>query len=250
MFRARPLTWLFVIATGCVDLAMILPPLHSPNVVNGDLPRLIFMWGVPAQLSLVAAWSAIGNGHRLARGAILTLGVFLAALLTAQFSYSWRDLLSFYMVHIVLVCGIALLMNSAGWLPGLSPLTKQPKQKFQFPVVEMFGWTCIVAIWSFAGRHARIDDDFYGLFFANSVTIPLFVIALLGRLSGWWFRVFLLLLAYGAAIFMARLTAGRFDSDVGFVLLGMNLTQVTYLALWCVVRRLDDVMQIPTDDLG
>ena len=251
MFRDRPLTWLFFIATACVDLAMILPTFHAPEVARGDLPRLIFLFGIPAQLSLAAIWAAVGGGHRLARGAMLTLAVFLATLATMRFPYAWQNLLSFYLLQALLVASGSLLLNAGGWLRKWSPRNEQEKQKFQFSVIEMFGWTCLAAIWAFAAHHARMEDDFYGLYLTNSVIVPLAMVALLNCSCVWWFRGFLILLGYAVAILMARFTAGRFDSDADFILLGLNLTQVTYLALWYAVQRLDDAMNVlPAEDMS
>ncbi len=229
MFRDRPLTWLFVIATICVDLVMMVPAFGS---------RMIFMFGIPAQLSLIAIWGAIGKSHRLARGAVVTLAVFLATVSVTRFPYDWSDLLTFYLVHILLVfCG-TLILRSFGWLRRWPSLVDRENEKFRYSVIEMFGWTTVAAIWAFAFRHATTGDDFYTLYFANFTTIPIITVALVCR-SRWRYLAILILAALAIAILSVRFITGRFDLVVGPTLLWGNLTQVTYLGIWYAVQCLD-----------
>jgi len=239
MFRERPLTWLFLIATACVDLVMVVPMFRSPSIYSGDLPRLVFHFGIPAQLSLVAIWGATGKSQRLTRGAVITLTLFLAILVGRLFPFSWRDLLTFYLVHTLIVCCGTLILRLLGWLRRWPSLVDRKNEKFRYSVIEMFGWTTVVAIWAFAWHHATADDDFYGLFLANLTGIPLVTIVLVCRSNRWRYLALWMLVVYAIAILSVWFTTGRFDSDAGFVLLWGNLTQVTYLGIWYAVERLD-----------
>ncbi len=236
MFRNRPLTWLFFIATLCVDLAMVVPRFHSPGMGGVSM---VFMFGIPAQLSLVAIWGAIGRSHRLARGAVVTFAIFLATAATLQFPYSWQDLLTFYLIHTLLVFGGTLVLRSLGWLRRWPSLVDRKNEKFRYSVIEMFGWTTIVAIWAFGWRHATAEDDFYALYLANLTAIPLITIALVGRSSRWRCLVILILVACAIAAVSVWLVTGRSEKLFIFVFLIGNLTQAIYLGIWYAVQRFD-----------
>ena len=237
-FRDRPLTWLFIGATISVDLVMILPMLFPSAMLDDYFPKLIITIGVPMQLSLVAIWAATSDRYRLMRGAVLVI---------------W---------------GVTLAMRLLGWLPGwnsrctsecaavpslwepppflreppMSAMESQDEDKtieklrpWQFSVVELFGWSCIVALWAYALHHAILRPHPWGWWLARATMVPLLMVGLLGGPGSWRLRCGCVGLVIGLMLFMQRAYGVA-------VLSAFYLIPVVYLALWYAVRRLDGKM--------
>ena len=243
-FRERPLTWLFLVATLCVDLVLVVIVAQERDTGVAIWPSIICMSVMLAQLSMVAAWAAIGISHRLARGAALTIAV---CLVTSFFFVSsfilWRELLTWFLLQGFVVWCATLMMRVAGLLKGWPSLAAKEKQIFQFPLIEMFGWTTIVAIWSlgmhYASRPTFFDSDWI-LIVPNWTLLPIIVVTALGLRRAWWVR---LLIVFGFAIVIAFISAdlssGPMDRFLWYILLPANLVQSGYLVLWYVVQHLD-----------
>jgi len=266
-FRDRPLTWLFVATTVCIDLVMILPTLFpvqasvSPRFLHEYVPRLILSIGVPAQLSLAALWAATSPATRLARGATLTAAVYLAFLSALLFGLPRQQVILYFFAPTLVVWGGSLTLELAGLLPGWRPMdaaTTPPqgtrsldprlmeslglkvsdrspeKRPWQFSLVELFGWTCVVALWAFAVRHADLAPYSWS-WLARAVVVPILLVVLLGGPGFWWVRAGCVLSTLVLRLMLARSSVGIHLPLVSY----MTLVQAATLGLWCVVRRLD-----------
>ena len=103
---------------------------------------------------------------------------------------------------------------------------------WQFSLVELFGWTCVVALWAFAIHHADLAH-YWWYWLAGMVVGPLVTLVLVGGPGPWWIRCCLGLLSIAAALVLLR-----WDD---FLTSGVFLTSA-YLALWYAVRHLDGAL--------
>jgi hypothetical protein len=261
-FRDRPLTWLFIGATISVDLVMILPMLFPSAMLDDYFPKLIITIGVPMQLSLVAIWAATSDRYRLMRGAVLTAAVYAAILAAMLFALSRQEAAPYFLIPILVIWSVTLAMRLLGWLPGwnsrcsieraAAPSLWEPTRSavesqdegetigklgpWRFPVVELFGWSCIVALWAYA-LHLAILKPHWTWWLARAVMVPLLMVVLLGGPGSWQLRCGCVGLVIGMMLLMQR-TYG-----VG-VLSVIYLIPTTYLALWYAVRRLDGSLEV------
>ena len=256
-FRDRPLTWLFIGATISVDLVMILPMLFPLAMLDDYFPKLIITIGVPMQLSLVAIWAAISDRYRLMRGAVLTAAVYAAILAAMLFAFTRQEVAFYFLAPVLAVWGVTLVMQLLGWLPGwnsrctidcaadsyvlgptMSVMDSQngdeisgKMRPWRFSVIEIFGWTCVVALWAYALHHA-ILAPYKWTWLARAVMVPLLMVVLLGGPGSWQLRCGCVGLVIGMLLLMQR--------TYGVVVLSVfYLIPTTYLALWYAVRRLD-----------
>jgi hypothetical protein len=137
-FRRRPLTWLFLIATACVDLAA---------VATGH-ETAWFATLVVGQVMVAGGWLALGRAHRLARVGVF-MGVMLALAAPDFFLAGVDDPEWRYVLGTLLVIGVATAV-SAGALLLLMKLfgvmSPTPHaDRWRYSVVEMLGWMIIVA---------------------------------------------------------------------------------------------------------
>lgn len=158
-FRERPLTWLFLIATLCLD-AMALSTNNESHFANGL---------ALGQLFVASGWLVLGRAHRLARAAVF---ICVIGLLTAPDYIIPRLKSNFYVdltwpviLALLIAMGVSTVANAALWL-GLARLTSRGLKEFrrahwQFPLAELFGWTIIVAVASVGMRLADFSymDD-------------------------------------------------------------------------------------------
>jgi hypothetical protein len=246
MFRNYPLTWLFIVATVCVDLAIILTA-SAGSVLAAESGLRFYVWNyaIPAQFSTLALWAVFGDTHRLTKAAWVTLaGGMLMVLTWYTVEAAFRgESISFNLIHILaVVCGAALLR-----VCGLGRQNSATgDESFQFSLVEIFGWTMIVAFWAFALRFAGTDFliDRYWILWNGvaSVTPLLLVPVLFGRISTGW-RLFGLLVSY-LLVFVAYGVAAKFmEGPMPLWALSMALTQITYISAWWAIVRMDEVMQ-------
>ena len=261
-FRDQPLTWLFIGATISVDLVMILPMLFPSAMLDDYFPKLIITIGVPMQLSLVAIWAATSDRYRLMRGAVLTAAVYAAIFVAKLFSLSRQEAAPYFLIPILAIWGVTLAMRLLGWLPGWSsrcstervtaPSVWEPTRSavgsldvsetigkpetWRFPVVELFGWSCMVALWAYA-LHLAILKPQWTWWLARAVMVPSLMVVLLGGPGSCYLRSGCVGLVIGMMLFMQR-TYG-----VG-VLTVFYLIPATYLALWYAVCRLDGSLEV------
>ena len=153
----RPLTWLFVLATICVDLALVLGASGDQRIPASEgLAFFIYNYGLPAQMSALAIWAVLSPVHRLTKGAWLTLagGLLLGMTWWVIESQYRGELVAFCFLQLVFVLVGVGVLRWLGWVAPLAAPSSDPSERFQFSLVEMFGWSIIVAFWSFAVRFA------------------------------------------------------------------------------------------------
>lgn len=149
-FRRRPLTWLLLIATACVDLAMFARDAEAPWF--GSL--------VDGQALALGGWAVLGRTHRLARAGFVE-GMLLA-LAAADFVSRPHGVGTGppVLAALATLTGLAAA-GTESWRVLFDKLFgKRPRdadvrrETFQFPLVELFGWTIIVAVGATIGRLA------------------------------------------------------------------------------------------------
>ncbi len=177
MFRDRPLTWLFVAATICVD--WVLMTLENDR----DLLLSLKVGLVLGQLAALAIWSVRGDRkapprsvvevpsgrenlnnravleravHRLARVACLILATgLLTYLIDAKTEKStW---IAFNAAYVFWTIFVTLLSDAIR-----KQLRKRSSENilvppWRVPLIEFFGWTTVIAIISFGARHMNFD---------------------------------------------------------------------------------------------
>jgi hypothetical protein len=144
--RQRPLTWLYFIAANCVAVAA--GARDSNSFVTSVL--------ITAEAFLIAGWAAVGQSHRLLRGALLCIapiGAAVATLAQATSASEVRAVLAF----MLLACGIAF---AAAWITGALVRSLQRARdgvsRWRISIMELLGWMVVVAIGSAAARQAKL----------------------------------------------------------------------------------------------
>jgi hypothetical protein len=143
-FRQQPLTWLFFLATACLD-AVALSLDHESTFANSL---------VLGQLFVASGWLVLGRSHRLARAAIfvatiaaLTLPDYALARLRHRpdVDYIWPHVLA-----VLILMGIATVATTLCWttIARLTSRGLRPFQRadWQFTVAELLGWMIVVAV--------------------------------------------------------------------------------------------------------
>lgn len=246
MFRDRPLTWLFVIATVCVDLVLAITDHPS-----GSASRVLGTGLILGQSLWLGCWLVVGSRHRLERGAVFVVGQ-LALTLFVCLGVAGGELDSFGRVIAIFsffgalaffgaLCGWAVFRWYALRFEGES------NRRLQFPIIELFGWTVVVAIASAVMRQA----NFSHLFGQNSeveylvgcaVTSGFFAAILVSAKSAWKLcgaATAIFALYYGVAYQAVRQPE----------LITTLILATAYTALWVVVVRLDAPSRARTEPL-
>jgi len=188
----------------------------------------------------MAFWSANGQTHRLARGAwlvaILGMLAYLASSIVVE---SFGEMLAFFSVHASILIFVAVLSNLTRWYVSDYRKSGTSTGRWQIAIIELFGWTIIVAVASFGGRYME-----FSFFRGNAIAIAMVIMTVmlavpvaitlvvkndlrdLNRFTS------LLLVAVfcGAGFFGAQLSEQFFWGIVA---------QTFYLLLWFFVRGLD-----------
>lgn len=143
-FHQRPLSWLFWIAAGCVDVIALASNREAPWV---DAVML-------GQIIVVGGWLALGRSHRLSRAAIFVAAV--CALTLPDFVADRRRGAAFanfdwpYVLGSVTAIAVATAVMVGVWTAlgrKLFGAASPPeKSQWQIPVVEIFGWMNVVAV--------------------------------------------------------------------------------------------------------
>jgi len=242
--RPRPLTWLFLLATLVIDVAVLLLGL-------GERPLSYLVIGfVIGQMFWVGSWLVAGDAHRLARGATF---VIAAMGLTTVVEYSnhggpgdWGR--TFGAVAVLASASAAstavVLIILRRWddLRG-----HRARADYRFPLIELFGWTIVVALASVALRWARFGQLLsQAAQFAHAIAIA--------ATSGLIYALFLsreakaslarcVVVAAAIVAVVAAGTSSRVGADrdlyYGF------FWSCTYLACLIIVDRLDRGMRAP-----
>jgi len=148
MFRDRPLTWLFVIATVCVDLVFV--------VTQGDSGQISFFLSgsLFGQIAVLAIWAVRGPIHRLLRFSCLVLGAWL----WVHYIIPEKGVLEFVFFYAATIFAFTLFVEVMRNLPRGVASDMQRRKQWQVPLIEFFGWTIIVAIVSFGCRDMDVKE--------------------------------------------------------------------------------------------
>jgi hypothetical protein len=245
-FRNRPLTWLFIIATACLDLVAVA---HVVNYESNWFSAIAV-----GQMCLVGSLLAAGPAHRLLRAALF-LGVPI--LLTVPDYLSTSEFIGEVPAEVALeisivstapsVLAISLVITAmaaffsfvlialnAICVPRSSGATKA---KFQFPIIEFFGWTIVVAVSTIALRAADFDwFDSSLLAQAASFSIfPAAVIVFFHAPRRTWFLKGAVFVSAAISFYALAVQAENLDWHV-------MLSAYGYLAGWILVKRMDDAL--------
>lgn len=230
-FRRRPITWLFLIATACVDAVFF--------SLDHQLPGVGFF--VLGQTLVAGGWLVLGNAHRLARAGVFVATILLLA--SPDFYYGNRAGEWNYVLGTLAACGTLTAIAAWGW-SSLDRLIRRPlvasgDQRIRFSVVELLGWMIVVAVASAALRYVHL---------AHLIDPPLMLYVLLS-------------LSLGASLLMAACVPGSGRSGlasaaiagIGLALMFSFLSRMisrdaveghigafVYVALWILAVRLDE----------
>lgn len=231
-FRRQPLTWLFLIATACLDLA----------AVAADFQVVWFDYLVAGQLFVAGGWLAIGGASRLARAAVALAAVALLTapdyLMPSRYGVDvWRYVLATLM-YLTVACAIACWC----WMAILRLLHVQrpsaDRVRWQFPLIELFGWNIVVAVVLLMLRSARfthLDDQssHYLILGAGAAIAALMIISFVWREPRNDLQS-LLFVATAIVIYWVALAA-MYPKGDRYIL----WDAFAYVAAWILVRRVD-----------
>ncbi len=243
MPRNYPLTTLFIIATVCVDLAVMLTG-DAGSVLAAESGLRFYVWNyaIPAQFGALALWAVFGRTHRLTKAAWVTLACgLLFAVIWYTVEPGFRgESISFSFIQFFAVMLGAGLLKLCGVGKAIS------NETFQVSLIEFFGWTMIVALWAFGLRFGGVDfliDQYWVVWIIAASAAPLLLVPVLfSRISSG--SRLLSLLALYLFVFGAYALLTKFmEGPMPLWALSLAITQVTYIsACWSVVR-MDEVMQ-------
>ena len=169
----RPLVWLFVAASAVIDFVLWRTP-EGIYSADGVLTGLVL-----GQVGVLAAWAALGKGHRLGRAGVLVAVTAGLALWTGSEAPSGRGVwLAVLAVYAGFVAGAGVVIDSVATR---AERTSGDGEGFRLPLVELFGWTIVAAVVSFAARHM----DFGPVFKSGEAAYKIAAI-LLTPLAGVW----------------------------------------------------------------
>jgi hypothetical protein len=243
-FRNRPLTWLFIIATACLDLVAIAHLINHESEWFGAI--------AVGQMCLTGSLLAAGQAHRLLRAGLF-LGVPI--LLTVPDYYVDASVLTIEGTGEVLlvsteapyVLAISLVITAMAAFFGFVLIALNAicvfrssgaaKAKFQFPIIEFFGWTIVVAVSTIALRAGDFGwIDFPLLADAASFSIfPAALVVFFHAPRKTWFLKGALLVSAAISFCTLAVRAENLDWQV-------ILGAYAYLAGWILVKRMDDAL--------
>jgi hypothetical protein len=148
---------------------------------------------------------------------------------------------------------MVVVIGSLGFrLCGVGSSPSETGRAFQFSLVEMFGWSMIVALWAFAFRSILTNfpvDRFTAIWMVAATVPPLFVgLVLFGKLSTKT-RLPGILAAYVIAFVIYRFVVfwNAFHKlpceQIVLWAFGMAVTQISFISAWWAVMRMDEAMQ-------
>lgn len=225
MFRDRPLTWLFILASIAVDSVMFF---------SG--PRAVFEGILVGQIAAVAIWAAIGQSHRLTRGSLLVVAVGVLAILPSSSFEDYSAWLAFIAAYALVVVVTSLVLV---WLRNQARIRFEgdyKKAPLKVPLIEFFGWAIVVAIASFGARDMDVEV-LEGMLGEPLVALPIYAVPPLALIL-FDSRFHMLHLAK-AVLFVGGvyLTASFLQDEEDFVVLMASLT--AYLTAWLLVRSIE-----------
>jgi hypothetical protein len=119
-------------------------------------------------------------------------------------------------------------------------------ESLRFSLVEIFGWTMIVALWAFALRFAGVNfiiDAYWWVWIVTASVAPLVVTPILFANLSLGARPFALLAVYLFALIAYAIGKRFMEGPLPLWALSMAITQITYISAWWAVVRTDEVMQ-------
>lgn len=152
-FRDRPVTYLFLGATVAIDAA--LASVALPRTLQAEMMGLVI-----GQIALSGAWLTLGSTHRLLRGAaFIAATAALAALVQTvqgplKITHWHRMLAGVFVIQLVVAAAAALELRMFRRLRLGTP--DNATTSLRYPVVELFGWTIVVATASLLLRETDI----------------------------------------------------------------------------------------------
>ena len=244
MFRNYPLTCLFIIATICVDLVLLLKADQDGGWFFAHSGPLFYVYNfaLPAQCSLLAIWVVMGSGQLLVRAAYVTaaFGALLLLIGMSEGPATGSESVAFNFVQFFTVlCGSAL----ARW-GGIGIRTNA--EEIRFSLIEMFGWTMIVALWAFALRYAlsgMIVDIYLIEWFVGASLSPVLLVPILYCQLSTVARLLWLTSLYLFALSAYVVGSNFMIGPMPLWTFAMALTQITYISAWWAVMRMDEAMQ-------
>ena len=235
MIRRHPLLILLLLATTVVDVTLIW------RIGWHFTARTVFSGLVLGQTGALALWAVWGQGHRLARVSTMVVATGLIALATGRTALlgpaQWLAILSVYTFIVYL--GTLLLAAGQSYAER-NREQESDRSAWQVSLIELFGWTILVAIASFAAR----SMDF--VFLKTNTLIPLrvglIVMAPLALAAGirkgltgltssklYW-------LGFAALIPVGTIALRYYEPRTAVPLI---LGQTGYLLIWLLVLLLD-----------
>ncbi|TWU29520.1 hypothetical protein [Bythopirellula polymerisocia] len=249
MFYPRPLTWLFIIATLCVDLALVLGSSGGSRIQGSSegLAFFVYNYGLPAQISALAIWAVLSRVHRLAKAAWVTLagGMLLVMTWLVIYSEYRSELVAYCFLQLMLVLVGCFFLEKFGWIAKLSEPMTDEKSRFQFSLVEIFGWTIIVAFWAFAVRFADfaiVTQKTWWIWLLWAALIPLVLAFAFFKPLQPGTRLLRLMVAYLFALLLFGIARIYDQGPLPSWAFAMAITQITYITAWWAVMRMDEVM--------
>jgi hypothetical protein len=235
-FRQRPLSWLFLIATACLDVLAV-GTNHEAPWVDGV---------VLGQIIVVSAWLVLGRSHRLARAAVFVAAIALVAspeilrghVRGAAFQAFVRSFVLGSTIAIALVTSalVAFWHGVARVAFGADPV--RAARRWQFPMVEIFGWMTIVALAAVGVRQsdfAHLAHGTWELAFVIGwlLAISAAVVVSIGRFrkANWPGGI-----VESAWLIVFAATVLVIPPDPPHSALGA----CTYVGLWVLTQKLDD----------
>lgn len=242
MPRHYPLTWLFIIATVCVDLVILFTTDKSSAMLENAGARFyLYNFGLPAQFSTLAIWGVMGKTHRLARAAWITLAfgslMFLTWLVEGPIS---GESFALNFIQFFTVAVAAALWRAVGFG------RRSSQEPIRISLVEMFGWTMVVALWAFAVRFAlggAIVDAYTIVWIVAASVAPVLIVPVLyGRLST-VSRLLWLTALYLLAMLSYAIGTNYMEGPMPLWAFGMALVQLIYISAWWSMVRMDEALQ-------
>lgn len=239
MLRRYPLTALLLIATIVVNVVF----------VTVDLPgrldrRALFAGLLLGEMGAFAIWAARGSGHRLARVSLLVIASCLIGLATGGSAmldrYQWLAILVGYTFSVYLLAVfISFIRKTAVQRSGV--IDSEPT--WQVSLIELFGWTILVAIASFAARFMefrffRLDNHILEKAILLLILPTMLAANIRNDLRdlsrGWAFRIVL--------VVATTVTAYALHTHEPHFALPLILGQGGYLVLWYFVLGMDRIV--------
>jgi hypothetical protein len=240
-----PLTWLFIIATVCVDAAVLFSSsAGSVSAAETGLRFYVWNYAIPAQFSCLAVWAIFGSSDRLTKAAWITLACGLLLALTwytVEPSFRVETISFSFIQFFVVLVGVGFLRAV-----GLGRHLAETAEPFRFSLVEMFGWSMVVALWAFALRFAGVNfiiDAYWWVWIVTASIAPLVITPILFANLSLGSRPFALLAVYLFTLIVYALGKRFMDGPMPLWALSMALTQITYISAWWAVVRIDEAMQ-------